>query len=385
MSLFYQKTFFIQMSWKGNIYMNQLTFGFIGLGLIGGSVAKALKLAVPGCKIIAFDKDGQALLLAKEEKTVDIVCTDVDDSFSSCDVFFLCTPVDFNAKYLSRIKAIRKPGSIITDVGSVKKTIHDEIRKLNLEDDFIGGHPMAGSERSGYSASRAGLLENAYYILTPTTSVSMDKVEFLSTIMKKAGSIPIIMSEDKHDTVTAAISHLPHMAAYALVNLIHDSDDPDHTMKLIAAGGFKDITRIASSSPIMWQQICGENKEKLLDFMDRYIAELSSLRSSIEKEDNGYLYDYFLNAKDYRNDFNDVISGPISRSYRLTVSIPDETGIIARLSGMFAENGINLKNMGIVHNREFEEGALRIEFYDESSLKEAILVLKETEYTIYTK
>lgn len=365
--------------------MENMTFGFIGLGLIGGSVAKALKLANPDCRIIAFDKDLSALSLAKNENICDTVCEMVNESFSECDIFFLCTPVDFNTEYLAQIKSIRKADSLITDVGSVKKTIHDVVRELHLEDCFIGGHPMAGSERSGYSASNAGLLENAYYILTPSASVSEDKVACLSSIIKEAGSIPIIMSEEKHDTVTAAISHLPHMAAYALVNLIHNSDDTDHTMKLIAAGGFKDITRIASSSPIMWQQICGENKEKLLSFMDDYIAELTSLRASIENEKETALYDYFSNAKDYRDTFNDVISGPISRSYRLTVAIPDETGIIAKLSGMFAKDGINLKNIGIVHNREFEEGVLRIEFYDEYSLKQAISVLKETEYTIYTK
>lgn len=365
--------------------MKDLTFGFIGLGLIGGSVAKALKLSNPNCRIIAFDKDLSALSLAKEENICDIICETVDATFSACDIFFLCTPVDFNTSYLKQIKALRKEGSIVTDVGSVKKTIHDVVRELDMEDYFIGGHPMAGSENSGYASSRAGLLENAYYILTPGASVSQDKVELLSSIMKEIGSIPILMSEEKHDTVTAAISHLPHMAAYALVNLIHDSDDSDQTMKMIAAGGFKDITRIASSSPIMWQQICGENKDKLLSFMDNYIAELSALRSSIEKEKANTLYDYFSDAKDYRDSFSDVVSGPISRSYRLAVAIPDEAGIIAKISGMFAKDGINLKNIGIVHNREFEEGVLRIEFYDESSLKQAISVLKETEYTIYTK
>lgn len=365
--------------------MNTMTFGFIGLGLIGGSVAKALKLAAPQCTIIAFDKDTHALALAKEEEICDIACKNVDETFSACDVFFLCTPVDFNTDYLEQLKSIRKDNSIITDVGSVKKTIHDVVRKLQMEDYFIGGHPMAGSESSGYAASRAGLLENAYYILTPTASVSKEKIKLLSYIMKEIGSIPILMSEEKHDLVTAAISHLPHMAAYALVNLIQDSDDIDHTMRMIAAGGFKDITRIASSSPIMWQQICGENKEKLLFFMDAYIHTLSDLRDSIEKERRTFLFDYFSAAKEYRNSFDDVISGPISRSYRLAISIPDETGIIAKISGMFAKDGINLKNIGIVHNREFEEGVLRIEFYDEFSLKQAINVLQETEYTIYTK
>ena len=122
-----------------------------------------------------------------------------------------------------------------------------------------------------------------------------------------------------------------------------------------------------------------------MNFMGSYINELNKLRAYIEKNDHVCLHDYFLNAKDYRNDFNDVISGPIGRSYRLTASIPDETGIIAKLSGMFAKKGINLKNIGIVHNREFEEGVLRIEFYDEPSLKNAISILKETEYTIFTK
>lgn len=365
--------------------MENLTFGFIGLGLIGGSMAKALKQANPNCRIIAYDKDVSALALAKEEHICDIICQTVDKTFSDCDIFFLCTPVDFNKEYLAQINVIRKNRSLITDVGSVKKNIHDTIRELNMEHCFIGGHPMAGSERSGYSSSSAGLLENAYYILTPTARISKDNLSLLSGIIKDAGAIPVIMSEDQHDTVTAAISHLPHMAAYALVNLVHNRDDAESTMKMIAAGGFKDITRIASSSPIMWQQICGENKEKLLAFMDDYIAELTSLRSSIEKENASALYDYFSDAKDYRDSFDDVISGPISRSYRLTVSIPDETGIIAKLSGMFADKGINLKNMGIVHNREFEEGVLRIEFYDEHSLKQAISVLEETEYTIYTK
>ena len=365
--------------------MENLTFGFIGLGLIGGSIAKALKHANPNCRIIAFDRDQSSLELARQEHICDITSKTVDNTFSDCDIFFLCTPVDYNTEYLTQVDSIRKTDSLITDVGSVKRTIHDTVRKLNIENNFIGGHPMAGSERSGYSASSAGLLENAYYILTPTPSVSQDKITLLSIILKEAGAIPIIMGEEKHDTITAAISHLPHMAAYALVNLIHDSDDAEKSMKLIAAGGFKDITRIASSSPIMWQQICGENKEKLLSFMDDYIAELLTLRSCIEKENDHALGDYFSKAKDYRDSFDDIISGPISRSYRLTVAIPDETGIIAKLSGMFAKDGISIKNIGIIHNREFEEGVLRIEFYDEYSLKQAISVLKETEYTIYTK
>ncbi len=364
--------------------MQNNTFGFIGLGLIGGSIAKALRLAFPECTIIAYDISDSALQAAKEN-VVDHVYNNVDTAFSDCDIIFLCTPVDYNAQYLNQIKQIKKDSCIITDVGSVKKTIHDVVDKLSLGDCFIGGHPMAGSEHSGYAASRAGLLENAYYILTPGSLVSYANVEKMQNLIKAISSIPIVMTQEKHDKVTAAISHLPHMAAYALVNLIEKSDDEDETMKMIAAGGFKDITRIASSSAIMWQQICGENKEQLLSFMDDYIKSLTSLRTEIANENASYLLDYFKDAKDYRDSFDDVISGPIKRSYRVAVSIPDEAGIIAKISSMFAKDGINLKNMGIVHNREFEEGVLRIEFYDEASLKRAISILRDENYTIFIR
>lgn len=364
--------------------MQNTTFGFIGLGLIGGSIAKALRLAYPECTIIAYDMSVSVMQAARED-VVNKVYNGIDEAFGTCDIIFLCTPVDFNSGYLKQLKEIKKPSCIITDVGSVKKPIHDMVSALKMDDCFIGGHPMAGSEHSGYAASRAGLLENAYYILTPGASVSYANVEKMQTLIKSIGAIPIVMAQEKHDKVTAAISHLPHMAAYALVNLIAKSDDEDETMKMIAAGGFKDITRIASSSAVMWQQICGENKDQLLAFMDDYIASLSSLRNEIEQENASYLLDYFKNAKDYRDSFDDVISGPIKRSYRVAVSIPDEAGIIAKISGMFAKDGINLKNMGIVHNREFEEGVLRIEFYDEASLKRAVSILRDENYTIFIR
>jgi len=364
--------------------MQNNTFGFIGLGLIGGSIAKALRLAFPECTIIAYDTSVSVMQAARED-VVNKVYNGITEAFCACDIIFLCTPVDFNAGYLKQLKEIKKDACIITDVGSVKKPIHDMVSELNLDDCFIGGHPMAGSEHSGYAASRAGLLENAYYILTPGASVSYANVEKMQTLIKSIGAIPIVMAQEKHDKVTAAISHLPHMVAYALVNLIAKSDDEDETMKMIAAGGFKDITRIASSSAVMWQQICGENKEQLLSFMDAYIASLMSLRNEIEQENAPYLLNYFKDAKDYRDSFDDVISGPIKRSYRVAVSIPDETGIIAKISGMFAKDGINLKNMGIVHNREFEEGVLRIEFYDEASLKRAVSILRDENYTIFIR
>ena len=158
---------------------------------------------------------------------------------------------------------------------SVKSGIHERIRALGLDGQFIGGHPMAGSERYGYANSKARLLENAYYILTPTPKTSPDQLKDYERLVVSMGAIPLVLDADQHDYVTAAISHLPHIIASSLVNLVRESDSEDGTMKMIAAGGFKDITRIASSSPDMWQQICLTNTDNIVR-LDRKSTRLNS-------------------------------------------------------------------------------------------------------------
>ena len=144
-------------------------------------------------------------------------------------------------------------------MGSVKTSIHEEVITLGMEENFIGGHPMAGSEKSGFASSRAHLIENAYYILTPSEKVSEDKIERYRKFIESLKAIPVILDYREHDSITGTISHLPHIIAATLVNYVKDHDTADELMKALAAGGFKDITRIASSSPVMWQQICLKN------------------------------------------------------------------------------------------------------------------------------
>ena len=170
-------------------------------------------------------------------------------AFSKCDILFLCAPVSCNDENLLHLKRYISKDCILTDVGSVKTGIHKQIAALGLEHLFIGGHPMAGSERYGYANSKAKLLENAYYILTPSDKVPAVKLELYKELITSIGAIPLILSYEQHDYVTAAVSPLPHVVASSLVNLVRDSDSKNGIMKMIAAGGFKDITRIASSSP----------------------------------------------------------------------------------------------------------------------------------------
>ena len=145
--------------------MNAKKIGFIGLGLIGGSIAKAIRQYYPDYDIIAFDKNKESLALAIQEGTIHTSCSSIDDNFRGCNYIFLCAPVTYNAAYLSQLKDLLDENCILTDVGSVKTSIHEEVIRLGMEANFIGGHPMAGSEKSGFMNSKAHLIENAYYIL----------------------------------------------------------------------------------------------------------------------------------------------------------------------------------------------------------------------------
>ena len=306
------------------------------------------------------------------------------NSFKDCDVIFLCAPVNKNIEYLTQLKDIIKDDCIITDVGSTKTQIHEKVIELGLERNFIGGHPMTGSEKTGILNSDKQLLENAYYIITPTAATTEENQNDFKQFVLSLGSIALILDYREHDHATAAISHLPHMIAYSLVNLIEHIDSEKETMKL-SLPEFRDVTRIAASSPVMWENICESNKTQLLSLMDQYEANFHKLREIIAEGSSQKMIDYFQDSKNYRDSL--TLPGAKIRKdfHEIFVDIADEAGGIAVLASLLAFNSINIKNIGIINNREFEEGVLRIEFYDEDALESAISVLKERNYTIHRR
>lgn len=365
--------------------MNKYHIGFIGFGLIGGSIAKALKTDNPSHIITAYDINNDSLELAKQEGILDIAAEAINEQFSGCDFIFMCAPVLNNAASLEALKKVLAPTTILTDVGSVKTDIHKRVKELGLEEQFIGGHPMAGSERIGYVNSNAKILENAYYILTPTEKVSADKIQIYTDLITKMRAIPLQLTFEEHDFVTAAISHLPHVIAASLVNLVKASDSEKGTMKSIAAGGFKDITRISSSSPVMWQNICLTNKDNILQLLEKYITSLEEIKDQIAQSDEKGIYDFFDTARSYRDSFIEANSGPIKKAYTIHMELADKTGALAQVVALLAKENISIKNIGILHNREYQSGAMHIEFYDNAILEKAKELLKENNYTIYEK
>ena len=359
--------------------------GFIGLGLIGGSIAKAVRQYYPDYEIVAFDKNKEALALATQESVIDVAATTIDNNFHNCNYIFLCAPVASNTAYLKQLTEYLDDDCILTDVGSVKANIHEEVQTLGIGKYFIGGHPMAGSEKSGYSNSKAMLIENAYFILTPTDQVAREKVEAYEKFAESLKALPVILDYRVHDQITGTISHLPHIIASTLVNFVKTHDTKDEMMKNLAAGGFKDITRIASSSPTMWQHICLKNKDNISQILASYIKYLEEVKSMIDSGDGQAIYDWFDSSRIYRNSLPGASSGPIKKAFEVYCDIIDEAGGIAAIATILASNGLSIKNIGIVHNREFEEGVLRIEFYDESSSHKATELLQKYRYIVYER
>ena len=360
--------------------MDIKTYGFIGLGLIGGSIARAIKQKMPQARIIAYTPHRSTVDEAFQDRIIDKPLYEIGQDFNDCDYIFLCAPVELNNSNLDLVLPYINSKTTITDIGSVKNSIHEKIKELGLENQFIGGHPMTGTERIGYKNSKASLLENAYYILTKTDNCDENRLKDYQELVSALGAIPLIVPYLQHDYITAAISHVPHVISASLVNLVKDNDSKDHLMKTIAAGGFKDITRISSSSPIMWKQICMTNSDNISQLLGKYIDSLYDIKLAIDEHEGEKLEAFFAKAREYRESFIETSSGPIQKTYVLHVDINDQPGQLAAVAVLLSENDINIKNIGIVHNREYERGTLRIELHDKAGLDKAALLLEKEKY-----
>ena len=244
---------------------------------------------------------------------------------------------------------------------------------------------MTGSEKTGIAYANPLFLENAYYIITPTEQTAPVHVQQYVEMVRSFGSIPLVLDSQKHDRATAAISHLPHMIAFSLANFVESIDDDDEIMRTIAAGSFRDMTRVAASSPAMWESIASTNRSQIIRLMDEYIAFFNDLKEKMVHYDAKEITDYFENAKNYRDSLNLPGKPGKSMVHEIFLDLNDEAGKIANIATILAYHQVNIKNIGIIHNREFEEGVLRIEFYEEQAKERAILLLKGHNFVIHVR
>ena len=349
--------------------------GIIGIGLMGGSLAKAFSKLEKIEQIIAFDKNQESLEKAKIEGYVTKVTNQIGDDFKNLDFIFICTPVDSIYEYAEKLKYIVNENCIISDIGSTKKNIVQKIDALNLN--FVGTHPMIGSEKYGYDFSSEDLFADSYYIITKTDKTKREDIDKIKELIKMINAIPLEIDLDKHDFAVGVISHVPHIVASGLVNLVEKLDDENQTIKTIAAGGFKDITRIASANSNMWQSICKQNKEEIIVILDEFKEIIENFKNNINSTEKRY--EYFDNAKKYRDSF--ITKNKVDY---VTIEVKNKAGVLADITTICANNSINIRNINVLRTKEKEDGIIKILFENEGDKQKSIKLLKEHKYEVST-
>lgn len=358
----------------------------IGLGLIGSSIARSIKNKIGTAYIIGIDKNADYIRAALEDGVIS--SGHVMDNFdvhilSTADIVFICTPLRIIETIVSNIIPYLKAGCIITDTASVKSPIIQAIKPLiNEKISFIGGHPMAGTEQSGYYAGNSHMLENAYYVLTPIDSTS-GALNKLSSIITAIGAKPIVMDAEMHDNVVAAISHMPHVLASTLLQYISKHPHAEY-MKMLAAGAFRDMTRIASSDPQMWRDICLANANAVKQSLNGLIDVLMQFNEILDKKDEIAITRYFATAKECRESISAFKPSYSQSTFDIIADVEDRPGIIGEIASLIGQHGLNIKNIAILNSREGLPGALKISFQDESTSKKALEILRNTGFKVYT-
>ena len=274
----------------------------IGVGLIGGSVALSIKKE-HDVDIIGFDIKLENCQLAMKLNIIDDYTRNFSEEAEKADLIILACPVERAEQNIEILAGLSlKEHVIVTDVGSTKRRIMEKAELFSENEvTFIGGHPMAGSHKAGPGAARAHLFENAFYILTPVLGTDTEKVDELEHWLKGTKANFMIMDAEKHDHVTGVVSHFPHIIAASLVRQVESHATQHEHVNWLAAGGFRDITRIASSSPEMWRDIVKHNRPMLLTLLDEWQDEMGTVKHLLEEGNSDYLYDYFSGAKTYRD------------------------------------------------------------------------------------
>jgi prephenate dehydrogenase len=332
-----------------------------GLGLIGGSLAKAMAQSDDNT-IIGYDTNEETIRYALEHHIIDQSYLNFTEAVQQADIIILATPISETIKLMGVLNEITfNKDIIVSDVSSVKGAIIETAHQFTNERiTFIGGHPMAGSHKSGVRAAKEHLFENAIYVLTPTQKCSDEKLNILKEILKVTKCNFVTLNPDEHDEMTSVVSHFPHLIASSLVHQARKWENKHTYLPELAAGGFRDITRIASSNPEMWQDIFQHNGNKMSQLLAEWIEEMTNLKDVLDHNHKESMITYLKQAKQYRDGLNKTKKGAIRSFYDLYVDVKDKPGAIAMVVQMLAVSGISITNIRILEIRDGINGALRL-------------------------
>ncbi|MBI3461289.1 prephenate dehydrogenase/arogenate dehydrogenase family protein [Candidatus Acetothermia bacterium] len=350
--------------------------GIVGVGLIGGSFGLAIKRFQPRIRVIGVDKDLKALRCAKARGAIDVASQDLN-ALIKTDLIILATPIRSILEILPALPILIRPDTMVTDTGSTKAEIC-RIAKRYLPAHFVGGHPMAGSEQQGIEGAHPLMFENALYVLTP-----MKKQQFqcakLASFLGKLGAQTLFLDPELHDRLVAATSHLPQLISVALATVVAQKAKDSTLYRELAAGGFRDLTRIASSPFGIWKDIFTTNATSIDSVLGEFMGLLSQMRSALPKHTDE-IGTNFLKAKKFRDALPRRSKGFLRALHRLAIVVPDRAGALAEITGAIAQKKISIKDIELLKVREYEAGTFHLYFATETDAKRAASALREGGY-----
>lgn len=357
----------------------------IGTGLIGGSIGLALRENKLVAQVTCYDRDPEAAVEAVACGAADAYAESASLAVKDADLVILAVPVLSTIEILKETLPALKDGVLITDVGSTKGSIMAAVEQLLPPSAaYIGGHPMAGSEEAGIKGADPGLLENAIYVLTPGPQTSPDAVENLSAMLERTGAQPLILDPLSHDRVVALVSHLPHITAAALVQSVAGAGDME-LIRTLAAGGFRDSTRIALGNPEVWRDICISNRWALLSALKSFKASLDILEQHLTEPNADAVQEYLLQARDYRKTIPHRGRGILPELFDIIVLVRDTPGVIGKLTCLLGDEGVNIDAIEILHVRELAGGSIRLGFRSREQQQQALKLLNSSGYRTHAK
>ena len=355
------------------------TIAIVGVGLIGGSLGLAFKRLGIGREIVGISR-AETLTEARALNAIDTgyEYAAMDRGIKRADLAFLCSPISRILAQVPQVLTAAAPGCIVTDVGSTKAEIVACAERASRKGvHFIGGHPMAGSEKTGVGAGDPFLFENALYVLTPARGVPDEIVDALVSLVQGLGARAMCMDAGVHDRVAAAVSHLPQLMATALVGLVGRCNEADGLSLQMAAGGFRDLTRIASSPYAMWRDICATNAGPIREMIDAYLAALVALREKVDREALAEDFDY---ANRVRGGIPKDSKGFLRPLCEILLVAKDEPGVIADAASRLSAEGINIEDIEVLKVREGEGGTIRMGFGQRADAARCVAILRDAGY-----
>ena len=358
--------------------MNNTNFkriAIVGVGLIGGSLALALKRKGIGEQIIGVD-ERDVLQKAAARGAIDrgYERDQLEEAVAQANLIFICTPIHLILKLLPQIVESASAGALISDVGSTKREIvHVANNIVPKGKYFIGGHPMAGSESRGIESADSYLFENTIYVLTPAQPIPEEVRREFGELLEAIGAKVLLLTPTLHDEIAAAVSHLPQMAAVALMNLVGQHQKHSSHFLKMAAGGFRSMTRIASSPYGNWEDIINTNRDKIAEFIEKYINELQKIKTCLDQPELGKR---FAKAAADRMSIPTDTRGFLKPLYDLGVTVEDKPGVIAKIATICANENINIKDIEVLKVREEEGGTMRLALASEKDRERAIELLR---------